>query len=63
MKAKSSDNTELKDKQWSLTKLPLLYKTSENCDNLPEAYKSCAYLSIDSTAINDYFQERGSTEV
>ena len=41
----------------------MLYKTSKDQDNLPEAYKSSAYLSIDSTAINVYFKETGSIEV
>ena len=32
-------------------------------ESLPEAYRSSAYLSTDSIAINDYFQGTGSTEV
>ena len=41
----------------------MLYKSSEDQDNLAEAYKSSAYLSIESTAINVYFQETGSIEI
>ena len=42
-----------------------IFRLHENWgwDTLPEAYKSSAYLSTDSTAINDYFQGTNSTEV